>query len=314
MTLSVGAAPLQFGLVGFGKIARDQHLPAIAVTAGAELVAVASRNARAEGVRNYHDLEAMLAAEPALDGVILCQPPEARFDAAQAALNAGKHVFLEKPPGATVSEVEALVALAKRCRVTLFASWHSRFGAAVPAAKAWIAAHSVTAVSINWKEDIRHWHPGQDWILQAGGFGVFDPGINALSILTEIVGEPIRLLSAALQTPANREAPIAADVQMATASGIPISAVFDFLQTGPQSWDIVVDGGDQSITLSHGGNKLTINGAPQLVPAEAEYPTMYCHFVDLVRCGLSDVDIAPLQLVADAFLCGRATVTDPFEF
>jgi D-galactose 1-dehydrogenase len=314
MTLSVDAPALQLGLVGFGKIARDQHLPAIAATAGAEPVAVASRNARADGVRNYHDLEIMLAKEPALDAVILCQPPEARFEAARMALNAGKHVFLEKPPGATVSEVAALIALAKARGVTLFASWHSRFGAAVPAAKAWIATHSATAVSMNWKEDIRHWHPGQDWILQAGGFGVFDPGINALSILTEIVGEPIRLLSAALQTPANREAPIAADLAMMTAGGVPISAAFDFRQTGPQSWDIVVEGDGETLILSHGGNQLSVNGTALVVPVCAEYPSMYQHFVDLVRNGESDVDATPLQLVADAFLCGRTTIIEPFDW
>ncbi len=306
--------PLQLGLVGFGKIARDQHFPAIAATGGAELVAIASRNAMAEGLRNYHDLDAMLAAEPALDAIILCQPPEARFDAARMALNAGKHVFLEKPPGATVSEVEALIALAKARSVTLFASWHSRYAAAAPMAKAWIATHHITGVSILWKEDIRHWHPGQDWILQPGGFGVFDPGINALSILTEIIGEPVRLTSAVLETPANRQAPITAKLQLATANGVPIAAEFDFLQTGPQSWDIIVEAGRETLTLSQGGNQLAINGIAQTVTAEAEYPTMYRHFVDLVGSGKSDVDLAPLQLVADAFLCGRTITTDPFEF
>ena len=52
---------IRAGLVGLGKIARDQHLPAIAMTEGIELVAVASRNAQAEGVNNYPDLDAMLA-------------------------------------------------------------------------------------------------------------------------------------------------------------------------------------------------------------------------------------------------------------
>jgi predicted dehydrogenase len=71
--------------------------------------------------------------------------------------------------------------------VTLFASWHSRFAAGVPAAKAWLATHDIRAVDIQWREDVRRWHPGQTWIWEAGGLGVFDPGINALSILTEIM-------------------------------------------------------------------------------------------------------------------------------
>lgn len=304
---------LKLGLVGLGKIARDQHLPAIAKTEGAELVAVASRNADADGLRNYPHLAALLQGEPDLDAVILCQPPQARFDAARAALLAGKHVFLEKPPGATVSEVEALVALARERGVTLFASWHSRYAAAVPAAKAWVADGGATQVTISWKEDVRVWHPGQDWIWQPGGFGVFDPGINALSILTEIVGEPVRLIDAELETPPNRHAPIAARLNMATASGVPIAAEFDFRQTGPQSWDIVIETGGGKLRLGHGGNTLWLEGVAQEVGVEAEYPTMYRRFVNLVESGLSDVDVAPLQLVADAFLCGRSSITEPFE-
>ena len=42
---------LKIGLVGFGKIAQDQHLPAIARTDGVELIAVASRHGQAPGVR-----------------------------------------------------------------------------------------------------------------------------------------------------------------------------------------------------------------------------------------------------------------------
>lgn len=141
-------APLRLGLVGFGKIARDQHLRAIAATPGITLVAVASRNAAAAGVANYPDLAAMLAGEPELDAVVLCQPPQVRFAAAVLALEAGKHVFLEKPPGATVCEVEALIALAAARGVTLFASWHSRHAAAVAQARAALAGRSVRRIAI----------------------------------------------------------------------------------------------------------------------------------------------------------------------
>ncbi len=305
--------PIRLGLVGLGKIARDQHLPAIASTDGIELVAVASRNAAADGVDNFPDLEAMLVGTPDLDAVVLCQPPQARYAAARLALAAGKHVFLEKPPGATVTEAQALHLLAGQQGVTLFAGWHSRCAAGVATAKAWIAAHGAGHVEINWKEDVRHWHPGQAWIWEAGGFGVFDPGINALSILTEILGVPVRLIDATLETPSNRDAPIAARLAMETAAGAPITAVFDWRQTGPQTWDIVVRSGDGTLRLSAGGNELSIDDAPQMLGPEREYHGLYARFVDLVRSGSSDVDLAPLHLVADAFMRGRATSTDAFE-
>ena len=304
---------IRAGLVGLGKIARDQHLPAMTKTDGIDLVAVASRNAQGEGVNKYPDLGAMLAGEPDLGAVILCQPPQARYHAARQALLAGKHVFLEKPPGATVSEVEALIALAKAQNVTLYASWHSRYAAAVAQAKAWIALRQIERISIQWREDVRHWHPGQPWIWEAGGFGVFDPGINALSILTEIVPEPVTVLSANLEVPSNKDAPIGATLAMATASGAPIDTVLDWRQTGPQTWDIAVDTDNGSLLLSEGGNTLRLDGEVQLKAPDEEYPAMYRRFVDLVADRAIDADIAPLRLVADAFLCGRHCPTAVFE-
>ncbi|MBN3799430.1 gfo/Idh/MocA family oxidoreductase, partial [Burkholderia sp. Ac-20392] len=58
---------VSLGVVGIGKIARDQHLPAIDAEPGFKLTACASRHAEVAGVRNYHDLRALLAAERELD-------------------------------------------------------------------------------------------------------------------------------------------------------------------------------------------------------------------------------------------------------
>ena len=57
--------------------------------------------------------------------------------------------------------------------------------AAVKRAADKLVGKQVKTLQVTWKEDIRRWHPGQDWILAAGGFGIFDPGINAFSILTQ---------------------------------------------------------------------------------------------------------------------------------
>jgi len=303
---------LRLGLVGFGKIAHDQHLPAIARTEGVELVAVASRNATAGGVASYGDIDAMLAAHPELDAVVMCQPPQPRYEAARKALAAGKHVFLEKPPAATLSQVEALIELAQAKGLTLFASWHSRCAAAVAPARDWLQGRRLQRATISWKEDVRHWHPGQTWIFEAGGFGVFDPGINALSILTEVVQAPIMLTSAELEIPSNLQGPIAAQLTMETADGAPIAAVFDFRQTGVQSWDIAIEAEGGRLLLSEGADRLAIDGAPQALPREGEYPGLYRRFVELVRTGRSDADVRPLRLVADAFLCGRHRLTEPF--
>jgi len=306
-------SPIRLALVGLGKIARDQHLPAIAQTPGIELVAIASRNASLDGIACFASLDELLAEMLDIDAVALCTPPQVRRAQAAAALQAGKHVLLEKPPGATVSEIAPLVAMAAQTGKTLFATWHSRFAPAVEPAREFLATHAIHSVAIEWKEDVRVWHPGQDWIWEPGGLGVFDPGINALSILTRILPREVFLTKAELFFPANRAAPIAADLDFSDASGLPIRAEFDFRQTGPQTWDIRVETDAGLLTLSSGGAQLFHDGHPLILEKEAEYPGIYRHFVDLVGRGASDVDLTPLAHVADAFMLGRRNIVEPFE-
>jgi D-galactose 1-dehydrogenase len=308
----VSVADLRIAIVGFGKIARDQHVGAIAATAGARLAAVASRNASLPDLPHFATIEELLDEGPPIDAVALCTPPQVRRAQAAAALRAGKHVMLEKPPGAGVSELDPLIAMAARAGKTLFATWHSRHAAAVEPARQWLAPRKISAVHIAWKEDVRVWHPGQGWIWEPGGLGVFDPGINALSILTRILQQPVFVTAADLAFPANRAAPIAASLALSDATGLPVTAEFDFRQTGPQSWDIVVDTDQGRMRLSSGGARLAVDGKVIAEGADAEYRGLYRRFVELAAAGASDVDLAPLRLVADAFLLGRRNVVEPF--
>ncbi|WP_189591002.1 Gfo/Idh/MocA family oxidoreductase [Mesorhizobium sp. M8A.F.Ca.ET.207.01.1.1] len=304
-------SPIRIGIVGVGKIVRDQHLPALAKDRDYQLIAAASRHGKVDGIANFPDIETMLGAVAELDAVSLCMPPQFRYDAARKALEAGKHVFLEKPPGATVSEVEDLKALAAKQGVSLFASWHSRYAPAVEAARTFLASTKIKSAAIVWKEDVRRWHPNQDWIWQPGGFGVFDPGINALSIATYIL-PAMYITSAVLDFPENRDAPIAAQVAFHAANGFDVTMDLDWLQTGPQSWDILADTDAGQMVLSGGGSKLAVDGRVVHEEPEAEYPMLYRRFAEIVHAGVSDVDLAPLQHVADAFMLGKRNVVEAF--
>lgn len=299
---------IRLALIGIGKIARDQHLPALAASAEFELVAAVSRHATVEGVANFADIDALIASRLAVDAVSLCTPPVGRHAIAAKALAAGWHVMLEKPPGATLSEVRGL-APGRRC---VFASWHSRAAAGVAPAKAWLADKRVIAGKIVWREDIRKWHPGQEWILSAGGLGVFDPGINALSIATELL-PGLRVETALLCFPEGREAPIAATLTL-RAGDAPIACDFDFRETGDEQWliDLATDAG--TLTLAAGGATLVIDGTTRKLPAGAEYAGLYRRFAALIAAGESDVDLRPLELVADAFLIGTRVADPAFSF
>jgi L-arabinose 1- dehydrogenase len=304
----------KLAVVGIGKIARDQHLPAIAAQPGFELVACASRNASVDGVRNYRDIGELLAAEPSIDAVSLCAPPQVRYEQALAALEAGKHVMLEKPPGASVSEVAALDEIARARGCTLFASWHSRAASAVEPAREWLAknADAIRSVEVRWKEDVRRWHPGQQWIWEPGGLGVFDPGINALSIVTRILPHEVALRGATLTMPSDTSTPIAAELDCIATNGAPVRAVFDWRHGPVEEWDIDIDTDAGRLSMREGGKRLAIAGKEIDLGREREYPALYEHFHALIETKTSDVDVRPLQLVADAFLNGRRVETEAF--
>ncbi|MFC0410810.1 Gfo/Idh/MocA family protein [Roseomonas elaeocarpi] len=307
-------AEIRLAIVGLGKIAHDQHLPAVAATPGISVAAVASRNATLDGVPCFLTIEALLASGVEVDAVALCTPPMGRHRLAAAALRAGKHVLLEKPPGASVAEIAPLEALARDRGLTLFATWHSRFAPAVEPARALLAEAEIRSVRVNWKEDVRHWHPGQEWIWQPGGLGVFDPGINALSIVTRILPRPLFVTEAVLEFPGNRATPIAASLRLGDAAGLEVAVEFDWRQTGPQSWDIHVDTADGALVLSGGGRHLSRDGAILHDAPEREYTEIYHRFVALIGAGASEVDLAPLVHVADAFMLGERRVVAEFHW
>ena len=304
---------IRLAIVGLGKIARDRHIPAIAGIPGIELAAVADPVARFDGVAHFASLGDLLTKTPQIDAVALCTPPQARGALAAMALAAGKHVLLEKPPAATLSEIAPLTALAAASGKTLYATWHSRFAPAVEPARALLTTANIHSVAIEWKEDVRVWHPGQRWIWEPGGFGVFDPGINALSILTRILPRAFSLTRAELAFPENSAAPIAADLDFSDPTGLPIHAAFDFRQIGSPIWEIRVETDDGRLTLSAGGAKLFRNELTLVDQSKAEYPAIYQRFLELIGRAASDVDLAPLAHVADAFMLGRRVVVEAFE-
>jgi len=303
---------IRVAIVGLGKIARDQHISAIAETAGIELAAIVSRNASINGIKHFATLDELLDRVPGIDAVALCTPPQGRQALAAAALKAGKHVLLEKPPGATVSELTPLIAEARQTGHTLFATWHSRFAPAVEAARTFLAGRQIRSVVVEWKEDVRVWHPGQAWIWEPGGFGVFDPGINALAILTRILPRPFFLTEAELSYPGNRATPIAANLAFSDGTGLPILAEFDWRQTGPQTWDIRVETDAGRLTLSSGGCRLDHDDRTLVDEDQVEYRGIYQRFVELITSRVSDVDLSPLLHVADAFMLGRRRDVEPF--
>ena len=308
---------IRVGIAGFGQIARVQHAPALAATPGLVLAAVANPaptpapTSMPIGVRLHASLADMLG--DGIDAVAICTPPQIRYDLAMSALAAGKHVLLEKPPAATPAEAAALAAEAERRGLSLFTAWHALFNAGVEPARAILAERGARAMRMTWKEDARKFHPGVDWFWQPGGMGVFDPGINAFSILSRVMPEPVFVRRAAFAVLPGAHTPVAARLEFATPSRHDgFTAELDFQHQDGEIWSIawtLDDGG--RLVLDKGGARLAHDGDILANGTDEEYRGVYARFRDLIQAGRSDVETRPLQLVADAFLVARRDEPGP---
>ena len=115
---AAAGATLRVGLVGCGafarfSMARYRALPGVTVTAVADIDPAAARRAAGELAAEPRSPEAVLTA-PDVDLVYIATPPAWHQRQARVALEADRHVLVEKPLATTVADAEALVALAAR--------------------------------------------------------------------------------------------------------------------------------------------------------------------------------------------------------
>ena len=111
--------PIRIAIIGYGKIAEDQHVPSIAGNPRFELVATSSRSG--QGVaKTFTDWRELIRSVDGLEAVAITTPPGPRYEIARECLLAGLHCLLEKPPTAGLAEIADLDCLAQAQGVTLF--------------------------------------------------------------------------------------------------------------------------------------------------------------------------------------------------
>jgi len=304
--------PIRIAIIGYGKIAEDQHVPSIEANSRFELVATSSRSGQGVG-QKFIDWRELIRSVEGLEAVAITTPPGPRYEIARECLLAGLDCLLEKPPAAGLAEIADLDCLAQAQQRTLFTTWHAQHNPAVDEAARLLAGKRIKSMAVRWHENVHKWHPGQTWIFEPGGFGVFDPGINAFSVITKIFPGPIFVRQAELQVPRNGQTPIAVEIELASpVADSALNVSFDFRWSDEEEWTIEIATTDGTeLRLERGGEKLFVSGVEQKCEGPGEYPDIYGRFVDLIDNRRSDVDVAPLRLVADCLLLGSTSAVEP---
>ena len=125
---------VRIGFIGCGRVTNELHLPALKQLPGVEIVGLADRDPDAlrrasRHVRAMHlaaDYHALLKMD-SIDAVAVCVPPGQHVEVALAALDAGKHLLIEKPPALTLEECDRLISRAAARNRTVMVGFNTRW-------------------------------------------------------------------------------------------------------------------------------------------------------------------------------------------
>jgi len=206
------AHPLRVALVGAGNIA-SHHLPAYRqFPQQVELVAIcdldetlARKRANEAGVDEVFTEVGGLLRNVDCDALDICATPDQHAPIAHAAIEAGKHVLVEKPFALALAECYELVAAADRAGVTLMVGQNQRFLPTHQGARAIIASGELGEIRAVRSDSVQHWagfiDPGH-WQYdgaRAGGGAVIGVGVHRLELMRFLVGD-VRRVSAVVKT------------------------------------------------------------------------------------------------------------------
>jgi predicted dehydrogenase len=289
---------VRVGVVGCGIVAKV-YVEGSTAFDSFDVVACADLDMEsAEAFAELHDLKAStvddLIADPSIEVVLNLTPPAAHAPVMRAALEAGKHVYTEKPITMTVAEGRELLAEADRRGLRIGCAPDTFLGAAYEAARELIAKGEIgtplaaTATFLVGGPD--SWHPNADFFYRAGGGPMLDIAPYYLTAIASLLG-PYRaaLGLATTPTPERRfgvgprageaftvDVPTHAVAALQLESGALATVTVSFEAFGQYSSGLVVHGSGGSLELpdanAFGGPLRIRNGNGEWKAVEYESP------------------------------------------
>ncbi len=195
------AEPLRIGVVGLGKMG---GIRIHTIRDNEETVAVAGTDPNPPthhvgGMQLYNDYEEVIRSD--VDAVFVCTPNRFAPDVVVAALDAGKHVFCEKPPGRDLDDVERIIAAERRNpSLTLKFGFNHRYHLGIQEAKRIVDSQQYGGIlwlrGVYGKGDSQanteEWR-NDPWL--AGGGILLDQGIHMLDLFRFFCGNFVEIKS-----------------------------------------------------------------------------------------------------------------------
>jgi predicted dehydrogenase len=199
---------MRVGILGCGHVSR-QYFEGVTRYAGHEVVACADVDAAAAALAaERHGVERALRpdellSDPAVELVVNLTPPAQHFAETRRALQAGKHVYSEKPLALSPDEGRELVSLADRLGLALGCAPDTFLGPAIQTARRALDDGSIGAVvagvAFVSEHGYEHFHPNVESFYRPGGGPLLDVGPYYATALVNCLG-PVRSAVAAAKT------------------------------------------------------------------------------------------------------------------
>jgi myo-inositol 2-dehydrogenase/D-chiro-inositol 1-dehydrogenase len=225
--------PVRIGIVGVGRATRTIHLPALRRVRTVQVAALADVNQQAlfsalkqfgipRGVADYREL----LDDPSIEAIAICVPAQLHVEIALNALNAGKHLFIEKPLALTLSECDQLIARAASLPLQVMVGFNTRWHRLAREARSLFhqgtfgQLESVRSVLTSWHRDVPEWRKRR----VSGGGVLLEMAMHHFDLWRYILGQEVEEIST--QTRSGIWEDEAATVSARMSCGAVVSAIF----------------------------------------------------------------------------------------
>ena len=280
------------GLIGCGSVTESRHLPALRRISEARVVAVADVDpARRDLVadrfrieRRYGDAAALLS-DPSIEAVAICVPAELHVEVAMAALDAGKHVLIEKPLAIAAEDADRLSARARTSSAKVMLGFNMRWHRRVREARSIIRSGSLGPLEMmrtaftSHDEALPEWRTRRD----RGGGVLFELAVHHFDLWRHLLDTEVD--EVVVVSRSRQWEDETATVMARLANGVPVVSVFSERTGATNEIEIFGQAGRMRVSCYHfdGFEVLSSATTPGNVPTRLRQAA---HFLTELPAGI----------------------------